>query len=84
MVIGGPSAVEDGRDVQQWECLGASQTNQLWDLVPVGDYFQIVAAHSGKCLEVTAAADINGAVVQQSECLGPTQRNQLWNLVSIP
>jgi Ricin-type beta-trefoil lectin domain-like len=74
---------QDGANVQQWKCLGAQQTNQLWRIVPVGRYYQIVAAHSGKCLDVAGERQANGANVQQWECLGVKQPNQLWSIVPL-
>lgn len=71
----------NGAKVQQWDCKGASQTNQIWTLRPTGQYYQIVSVRSGKCLDVHLG-DIgrNGAKVQQWDCYGMNQTNQLWIL----
>jgi hypothetical protein len=83
----------NGTKVQQWDCLGLKQANQLWQLVSIKDdlgqgkgYFQLVAKHSGKCLDVdiSRAPDGNGTKVQQWECLGARQANQLWRFRGLP
>lgn len=81
-VAGGTGSTTNGANVQQWACLGAGQTNQLWRLAPVGSRFQLIAIHSGKCLDVAGGtgATGNGANVQQWSCLGASQTNQLWEL----
>jgi hypothetical protein len=81
-VTGGTNATANGTRIQQWSCLGTSQTNQIWRLIPVGNAFQVVAAHSGKCLDVTGGTGAigNGINVQQWSCLGSGQTNQLWEL----
>jgi ricin-type beta-trefoil lectin protein len=43
------------------------------------EYYQIVARHSGKCLDVAGAGMNNGALLQQWDCLSGT--NQQWQLV---
>lgn len=75
----------NGAKVQQWDCKGSRQTNQLWTLKPMGKYYQIVSAHSGKCLDVHLG-DIgrNGAKVQQWDCKGSRQTNQLWTINHTP
>jgi subtilisin family serine protease len=84
-VTGGIAATANGTRIQQWSCLGTSQTNQIWRLIPVGNAFQVVAAHSGKCLDVTGGTGATGndVIVQQWQCLGSGQTNQLWRLVSV-
>lgn len=41
---------------------------------------QIVAAHSGKCIDVAEVSRAAGARIHQWDCLGAAQRNQLWRL----
>ena len=83
-VEGGPSATEDGANVQQWECLNPDQPNQLWTLNPLddsyygSDVFRIKAVHSGKCLDVVGGSYQNGANVIQSTCDDTYNSNQLW------
>jgi hypothetical protein len=79
-------SLANGTPVQQWDCLGAGQTNQHWLLRTVtgaGSFRQIVARHSGKCLDVSGVSFGNGARIQQWQCIGATQRNQLWLLAPI-
>ena len=81
-VTGGPTATSNGARVQQWQCLDASQTNQLWRVAQVGSKVQLIAVHSGKCLDVIGGpgATVNGTKLQQWDCLGAGQTNQLWEL----
>ena len=48
---------------------------------PAGTYYQVIAKHSGKCLDVSAASLVNGANVQQWAC--NSGANQRWKLVSM-
>lgn len=68
---------DDGAPVLLWTCNG--QGNQRFTPRPVpdsGGRVQLVAGHSGKCL------DVAGTSVQQYDCHGadaePTLRNQSW------
>lgn len=78
-VVGGPVALANGTQVQQYDYLGGA--NQQWQVVPTGDgWYNIVARHSGRCLDVTGgvAATGNGIKLQQWDCLGTD--NQKWGL----
>ena len=71
------SSLDNGAPVVQWDCSGGpNETFQLRPLLdPTGadsGYVQIVAAHSGKCLDVTGGATNEGAPVQQWDCQDPT------------
>ncbi len=85
-IAGGPGALHDGAPAQQWTCLGYYQTNQKWHLysytVDGRTIYQIVAVHSGKCLDVAGGVGAidNGTRVQQWTCLGNHQTNQRWYL----
>jgi hypothetical protein len=85
-VTGGTGATANGVAVQQYDCLGPSQTNQQWTFTPAGDgrTFNVKALHSGRCLDVAhgTGAVANGAHVQQYDCLGYAQSNQRWEFVS--
>jgi len=72
------ASMADGARVQQWTCLGAQYTNQLWYLVWVGQGYQIVSVNSGKCLDVDMFSMADGGVVQQWTCLGAEHTNQVW------
>lgn len=84
-VRGGTGATANNVVVQQYDCLGASQSNQQWTFTPAGDArtYYVKALHSGKCLDVAhgTGAIANGADVQQYECLGYAQSNQRWEFV---
>ncbi|SDO80853.1 Ricin-type beta-trefoil lectin domain-like [Streptomyces sp. cf386] len=77
----------DGAAVTQYTCNG--QTNQMFTLNPVSalgnshDY-QLVAVHSGKCVDVSNVSTQPRALVHQWTCdpasaLG-TKKNQIWRL----
>jgi hypothetical protein len=87
------SSVDDGAPVVQWDCNGgASQTFQLSPLTDTTGadtgYVRIVAAHSGKCLDVTAISADEGAPIQQYACrdpaaeIDPTAGNQSWRFIA--
>ncbi len=63
-VNGGPTATQDGANVQQWTYGGG--TNQQWKVTDVGGgYYKLTAKHSGKCLDVNASGTTDGTNVQQ-------------------
>jgi len=74
----------DGALLQQWDCLGAGQTNQLWDIIPIQGqepYIALMAQHSGKCADVLGQATGNGARIGQWGCWWGG--NQQWHRQSI-
>jgi hypothetical protein len=88
-VVGGPTATGNGVPIQQWDCLGSTQANQIWNIqneIYAGGYYyyNLVAAHGGKCLDVVGGptATGNGVPIQQWDCLGSDQTNQQWRLVT--
>lgn len=71
----------NGAWLQEYDCLGAGQTNQLWSVVPLANqpgWFGLVAKHSNKCADVTGVSSENGARIQQWECTWAG--NQQWRL----
>jgi endoglucanase len=69
----------------QWVCHGGD--NQVFELreLPGSDgYVQIVAEHSGKCLDVAGQSRDEGAPIQQFECRDAVAEagygNQSWKL----
>jgi Na+-transporting methylmalonyl-CoA/oxaloacetate decarboxylase gamma subunit len=83
------ASMDDGAPVAQWDCNGGP--NQTFQLRPLADttgadtgYVQIVAAHSGKCLDVTNASADENAPIQQATCrdpvaeIDPAAGNQSW------
>ncbi|MGG8407032.1 RICIN domain-containing protein [Streptomyces sp. 12297] len=75
---------KDAANVFQWDCLADTYRNQRWFLanerVQNGRYtYNIIAQHSGKCLDVAGASHLNGANVFQWTCLGDDQLNQRWS-----
>lgn len=85
-VGGGQGATGEGLEIQQYACLGAAQTNQLWRIIQIGSgsTYQIVAKHSGKCLDVPGANQNNEVVLKQYSCGSPGQSNQAWALSTPP
>ncbi|WP_284744649.1 RICIN domain-containing protein [Amycolatopsis sp. RTGN1] len=85
-VNGGSTA--DGAAVQQWTCLGGA-ANQQFTLRKVtyagndSHDYQLVARHSGKCVDVNAVSAAAGAVIHQWTCNPATQGsplNQTWRI----
>ncbi|GAQ52472.1 RICIN domain-containing protein [Streptomyces acidiscabies] len=84
------ASTADGAAVQQYGCNGA--TNQMFTLRPVSalgnakDY-QLVAVHSGKCVDVSGVSTASGAKVNQWTCDAasalPGKRNQVWRLQGV-
>jgi hypothetical protein len=83
-VRGGTGATGNGVALQQYTCLGYAQSNQRWYLLDSPDRmtFNLVAAHSGRCADVTGGIGATGDYipVQQYDCLGLSQTNQRWYL----
>lgn len=77
-VSGGPSATQDGILIQQWTCLGG--TNQQWEMIPLR-WFELVARHSGKCLQVQNSSLALGAPTQQWTCSGAA--SQVWQALPV-
>ncbi|MFG2577538.1 RICIN domain-containing protein [Streptomyces sp. NPDC048481] len=77
----------DGAAVQQWTCTGGA--NQRFRLAPVtalgnSHDYQLVAAHSGKCVDVSTVSTAPGALAHQWTCdpasALTTKKNQIWRL----
>jgi hypothetical protein len=85
--VAGASAA-DGAAVTQYTCNG--RTNQMFTLNPVTALgnrhdFQLVAVHSGKCVDVSNVSASPRALIHQWACdpasdLG-TKKNQIWRLL---
>lgn len=73
----------NGALLQMYDCLGASQTNQVfyfWKVEGTADYYAITPSHSWKCLDIVGASTANGALLQQYSCLGTSQTNQVFQV----
>src|SRR6059058_77741 len=46
-------------------------------------YNQLIARHSGKCVDVSGVSTATGALVWQWDCLGAGQTNQQFSLVRV-
>jgi hypothetical protein len=82
-VFGGSDA--DGVPVVQWTCHGGdNQVFELRQLAGSDGYVQVVAEHSGKCLDVVGQSRDEGAPIQQFECRDEATEagygNQSWKL----
>jgi beta-glucanase (GH16 family) len=70
-VTGGAGATGNGADVQLWSIGGAGGANQQWKPVPLGNgYYNFVARHSGRCLDVPGSSTATGVQLQQWDCNG--------------
>jgi len=82
------ASTADGAAVIQYTCNGA--TNEQFTLNPVtapgnSQDYQLVAVHSGKCVDVSNVSTTVGALIHQWTCdpasaLG-TKKNQIWRLL---
>ncbi|RKT19954.1 broad specificity phosphatase PhoE [Streptomyces sp. 1114.5] len=81
------ASTTDGAAVIQWTCSGG--TNQMFTLQPVtalgsSQDYQLVAVHSGKCVDVSGVSTAAGALVHQWTCdpasVLSTKKNQIWRL----
>jgi hypothetical protein len=81
------ASTADGAAVIQYTCNG--QTNQMFALRPVsalgnGQDYQLVAVHSGKCVDVSSVSTTAGALVHQWTCDAAgtlsSKKNQIWRL----
>ena len=82
------ASTADGAAVIQWTCTGG--TNQQFTLAPVtalgnSQDYQLVAVHSGKCVDVTGVSTAPGALIHQWTCdtgsTLSTKTNQIWRLI---
>jgi hypothetical protein len=76
-VVGASTA--DNVDLIQYTC--GSGTNQQFQMVANGSYFQLRARHSGKCVDVPAASTADGVVLKQYTC--GTGTNQQWSRTAV-
>ena len=76
-------SLNNGAQMHEWQCLGATQTNQLWQMYPFGNGYELVSLNSGKCLDLPNGNSSNGVQLQQWTCGQGTNPNQLWNLVPL-
>jgi hypothetical protein len=81
------ASTTDGAAVIQWTCSGT--TNQMFTLRPVtalgnSQDYQLVAVHSGKCVDVAGVSTQPRALVNQWTCdtgsTLATKKNQIWRL----
>nr|WP_240508258.1 RICIN domain-containing protein [Streptomyces ossamyceticus] len=82
------ASTTDGAAVIQYTCNGAA--NQQFQLRPVtalgnADDYQLVAVHSGKCVDVSQISTAAGAKIHQWPCDAAsalsTKKNQIWRLL---
>ncbi|GAP51429.1 RICIN domain-containing protein [Streptomyces azureus] len=81
------ASTADGAPVIQYTCNGS--TNQMFTLNPVtalgnSQDYQLVAVHSGKCVDVSDVSTTPGALIHQWTCdpagTLSTKTNQVWRL----
>lgn len=77
----------DGAVVEQWTCNGGNnQKYKLRAVTALGNShdYQLVAVHSGKCVDVSTVSTAPGALVHQWTCDAAsaltTKKNQIWRL----
>jgi Ricin-type beta-trefoil lectin domain-like len=71
------NSTENGRQLDQWDCVHPVQNNQLWMFDWTTDgYARIRNVHSQKCVNVSGASTGNGAAIVQWPCGNLT--NEQW------
>ena len=77
-IFGTAQNTDDGERLIQYPFDG--QPNQVFNLRPMTDgTYEIIAKHSGKCLDVSGVSKEDGAAIQQWTCLN--QPNQKWSFI---
>ena len=74
------TSTADAAQTNEWQCLGATRTSQVWQVYPFGTSFELVSLKSGRCLDLTNGSSSNNTVLQQWDCGGGQNTNQLWTL----
>jgi hypothetical protein len=77
------SSLANGTHLQQWQCLGATHPNQLWQFVPFNGAYELVSLSSGLCLDLPGGNTANGNFLQQWSCGHGQNPNQLWNITPV-
>ena len=75
---------DDGAKLQQWDCLGVGQRNQVWRVISIDGqppYVAFQAQHSGKCADTLGGGNQNGVRIGQWGCYW--EGNQQWTLQAI-
>ena len=73
------ASTADGAELIQYTC--GTGTNQQFQMVANGSYFQLRARHSGKCVDVPSASTADGVVLKQYTC--NTGTNQQWSRATV-
>lgn len=82
----GGGRVDDGAPLIQWDPLDVA--NQLWVVTPHGtaahpDEVVLIAAHSGRVLDISSPAD-GMVAIQEALAVDTPNPNQLWRLLDQP
>jgi hypothetical protein len=64
-MTGGPTATSPGVSAQQWTCLGTTQTNQIFQFVPVLGGYEIQVMNSGLAIGPLNGATDSGTPIEQ-------------------
>jgi Ricin-type beta-trefoil lectin domain-like len=73
-----------GALLQEWDCLGPNQANQLWQVIPIAGqdgWFAFGVKHTGMCADVVNSRTDDGARIDQWPCAWTG--NQQWAFQSI-
>ncbi|MDX3103474.1 RICIN domain-containing protein, partial [Nonomuraea angiospora] len=73
------ASTADGAELIQYTC--GSGTNQQFQMVANGSYFQLRARHSSKCVDVPSASTADGVILKQYPC--NTGTNQQWSRTAL-
>lgn len=78
------ASTANGAYLQQYDCLGPNQANQLWRVIPIAGqppYVAFQAKHSNLCADVLGQGTGNGVRVGQWECWWGG--NQQWTMEAV-
>lgn len=71
------ASLANAASIEQWECLGVNnQVFRLRSVANVTNGFNVIAMHSGQCMNTRARATADGTLVNQWPCDGAS--NQVW------
>jgi hypothetical protein len=71
------AANTNGSKLQQWQCLGADET-EVWKIYKFGTVYELISMNSGKCMDLTNGNPSNGNQLQQWDCDNGGNPNQVW------
>jgi hypothetical protein len=78
------ASTANGAYLQLYQCLGESQSNQIFHILPLAgqtEWFASIARHSNKCWDVIGQSTNNGARIDQWECWWGANQQWRWHKI---